>query len=108
MDNNQPTNNLNMNSDMNTAPSSTPVAQPKHKGHGGLIAAIVIVMVAVIVAVLLINNGDQAVLNNMVNEQINQAPEDTVILDENAPDDLSSIEADLESLDIENLDSGLE
>lgn len=97
-----------MNSDMNTAPNVSQVAEQKHKGHGGLIAAIVIVVVAAIVAVLLIKNGDQAVLNNMVNEQTNQAPEDTVILDENASDDLNSIEADLESLDLENIDSGLE
>lgn len=83
----------------------TPAPAPKHKGHGGLIAAIVIVIVAAVAAVLLIGKGSPSVNyeNNM-----NTTEGDTVILDENASDDLDSIENDLESLDIEGLDSGLQ
>lgn len=106
MDNNQPINNLNMNSEMNPTPSSQPTSDQKHKGHGGLIAAIVIVVVAAIAAVMLIGNGDAPAYQSPLEENISDS--DTVILDENASDDLGSIEADLESLDIENLDSGLE
>lgn len=84
---------------------------PKHKSHGGLIAAIVIVVVAAIVAVFLINRDSS--MTNYKNEggysNTNVSLEgDTVILEDDASDDLDSIENDLDSLDFDDLDMGLE
>jgi hypothetical protein len=102
MNQTNPSNGMNMGGMPNT---QTPSPAPKHKGHGGLIAAIVIVIVAAVAAVLLIGQESTSVnyQNNM-----NTTEGDTVILDEDASDDLNSIENDLESMDIESLDSGLE
>lgn len=86
----------------------TPSPAPKHKSHGGLIAAIVIVIVAAIAAVLLIGKEAPSSLNIQNDTYMNTTEGDTVILDEDASDDLDSIENDLESLDIEGLDSGLQ
>ena len=104
MNQTNPSNGMNMGG-MPKTQTPSPSPAPKHKGHGGLIAAIVIVIVAAVAAVLLIGQESTSVnyQNNM-----NTTEGDTVILDEDASDDLNSIENDLESMDIESLDSGLE
>jgi len=97
------------NQEQNTA-NETPMQEnaPKEKSAGGVISTIIIVVIILIGAVYLFTSREPA--PTMTPEEIVASPDAQMeaLLEQSTSDDITAIEEDLDTTDLEGLDAELE